>query len=125
MQQYTGKMSQTQLRDFAFDFFRLSVRSSSLISSHTQFLPDQSHGSGSDQGLQAVWVTAESPKHPKAPATGVVVLGEVVQEPRENAGVDECRAGVWGMREAGQQQENGGFWGPDFRVIWVMIDWGF
>lgn len=84
-------------------------------------VPDQGYRTTSNQRLQTVGVAAQTAEHPEAPAAGVLVLGEVVQQPRHDACADQRGAGVAGVGETGQQQQDGRLGCPGFGVVGVVV----
>lgn len=82
---------------------------------------NQRDRAGSDQRLQTVWVAAQSAKHTEAPAAGVLMLGEVVEQARHDARADQSSTWVGGVGEARQQQQDGRLRRPGFRVVGVVV----
>lgn len=75
----------------------LASRHSSAATPKTEVLANQSYSSGAQQGLQAVRVATEAAQHAEAAAAGVLVPGEVVEEARENACIDQRCAWIRGV----------------------------
>lgn len=82
---------------------------------------NEGHRARADQRFQAVWVAAEPAEHAEAAAAGVGVSAQVAQQARDDAGADQSGAGVRGVGEARQQQQDGRLGGPGLRVVGVTV----
>jgi len=111
----------TKLFNFGFHSVRLPLLSLKSSPSLAEMVADQRDRAGSDQRLQTVGVAAQPAKHPEAPAAGVLVLGEVVEQAGHDAGADQSGARVGGVREARQQQQDGRLGRPGLRVVGVAV----
>lgn len=111
----------TELFDFGPHALRLLLLRIESSLSPAEMMVNQCDRARSDQRFQTVWVAAEPAEHAEAPAAGVSVLGEVAQQACRDARADQSGAGVCGVGEARQQQQDWRLGCPRFRVVRVMV----
>lgn len=111
----------TKLFNFGFHSVRLLLFSLKSSPSLAEMVTNQRYRAGSDQRLQTVWVAAQPAKHTEAPAAGVLVLCEVVEQAGHDTWADQSCTWVGGVGEARQQQQDRRLGRPGFRVVGVLV----
>lgn len=114
----------TKLFNFGLHSVRLPLLSLKASPSLAEMVANQCDRAGPDQRLQTVWVAAQPAEHTEAPAAGVLVLGEVVEQAGHDARADQSSTRVGGVGEARQQQQDGRLGRPGFRVVGVLVGHG-
>lgn len=110
------------MSDFCLHPVRLSLLLPGwILVLETEAVSDESHGSGPDQRLQAVRVAGDSDQHAAAASARLMVLRQVVEQGREHRCGDERAAGVCGVGEAREQQQDGRLRRPRLRVVRVLV----
>lgn len=117
-------LSLTQLSNFSLHSVRLPPLSLRSPLPLAEMVTNQRHGAGTDQRLQTVGVAAQPAQHAEAPAAGVLVLGEVVQQAGHDARVNQSGTRVRGVGEARKQQQDGRLRRPGLRVVRVVVRHG-